>query len=329
MQGEIMTDPMFILLYIFVFPGFFFLFVYALFLSYLDRKIAARMQQRVGPPIYQPFADLVKMLGKEVINPDGVDWRLFDAIPVVALAAVMTAFLYVPVIGASPLAFQGDLVLVLYLMALPTIGLFLLGWLSRNIFSAIGGIRAVTQLFIYEVPFFLALLTPAIMAGSWSISEIVVWQQHNLWLVFLQPIGFVVALIGLQAKLERTPFDIPDAETEIVAGPWTELTGRRLAFMHLTTGLSLVTGSALIAALFLGGPLHPWTLSPAWLNVAAGLGLFLAKTLAVLLILSSITVATGRLRIDQLNDIGWKYIASAALVQVGIVLVINYLWVAP
>ncbi|MFA5266959.1 MAG: complex I subunit 1 family protein [Methanoregula sp.] len=324
-----MTDPVFILLYIFVFPGFFFLFAYALFLSYLDRKIAARMQQRVGPPFYQPFADLIKMLGKEVINPDGVDWRIFDAIPLVALAAVMTAFLYVPVTGASPLAFPGDLVLVLYLMALPTIGLFLLGWLSRNIFSAIGGIRAVTQLFIYEVPFFLALLTPAIMAGSWSISEIVVWQQHNLWLVFLQPIGFVVALIGLQAKLERTPFDIPEAETEIVAGPWTELTGRRLALMHLTTGISLVTGSALVAALFLGGPLLPWTLTPAWLNVAAGFGLFLAKTLAVLLILSSITVATGRLRIDQLNDLGWKYIASAALVQVGIVLVINYLWVTP
>ncbi len=113
------------------------------------------------------------MLGKEVINPHGVDWRIFDAIPLVALAAVMTAFLYVPVTGASPLAFPGDLVVVLYLMALPTIALFLLGWLSRNIFSAIGGVRAVTQLFIYEVPFFLALLTPAIMAGSWSISEIV------------------------------------------------------------------------------------------------------------------------------------------------------------
>lgn len=324
-----MTDPVLILLYIFVFPGFFFLFAYALFLSYLDRKIAARMQQRVGPPFYQPLADLIKMLGKEVINPDGVDWRIFDAIPLVLLAAVMTAFLYVPVIGASPLAFQGDLVVVLYLMTLPAIGLFLLGWLSRNIFSAIGGIRAVTQLFIYEVPFFLALLTPAIMAGSWSISAIVLWQQHNLWLVFLQPIGFVVALIGLQAKLERTPFDIPEAETEIVAGPWTELTGRRLALMHLTTEISLVVGSALIAALFLGGPLLPWTLSPAWLNVAAGFCLFLAKTLAVLLVLSSIKVATGRLRIDQLNDIGWKYIASAALVQVGIVLVINYLWVTP
>jgi NADH-quinone oxidoreductase subunit H len=313
-----MNDPVVILIYIFLFPGFFFLFTYALFLSYLDRKVAARMQQRVGPPFYQPFADLIKMLGKEVITPDGVDRRLFDAIPPVALAAVMTAYLYVPVIGVSPLAFQGDLVVVLYLMIIPAIALFLLGWLSRNIFSVIGGIRAVTQLFIYEVPFFLALLTPAIMAGSWSISEIVVWQQQNLWIVFLQPIGFIVALIGLQAKLERTPFDIPEA-----------VTGRRLAFMYLTTEISLVVGSALIAALFLGGPVLPWTISPPWLNGIAGFSLFLAKTLAILLVLSTVRAATGRVRIDQLNDIGWKYIASAALVQVGIVLIINYLWVTP
>jgi len=322
-----MIDPLFILIYIFAFPGFLFLFAYALFLSYLDRKIAARMQQRVGPPFYQPFADLIKMLGKEVINPHGVDWRLFDAIPVVALAAVMTAFLYVPVTGASPLAFSGDLIVVLYLMTLPTIALFLLGWLSRNIFSAIGGIRAVTQLFIYEVPFFVALLTPAIMAGSWSISEIVLWQKNNLWLVFLQPIGFIVALVGLQAKLERTPFDIPEAETEIVAGPWTELTGRRLALMQLTMNIALVTGCALVAAVFLGGPMTPWTITPGIFSVIVGFLLFLAKTLFILLILSSIKVASGRIRIDQLNDIGWKYLANAALLQMGIVLVMNYFWV--
>jgi NADH-quinone oxidoreductase subunit H len=324
-----MTDPATILISIFLFPGFLFLFAYAFFLAYLDRKIAARMQQRVGPPVFQPVADFIKMLGKEVIDPDGVDPWLFDAIPVVALAAVMTAFLYVPVTGRSPFAFPGDLVVVLYLLSLPTIALFLLGWLSRNVFSAMGGVRAVTQLFIYEVPFFLALLTPGIMAGSWSISEIVLWQQQNLWLAFLQPIGFIVALVGLQAKLERTPFDIPEAETELIAGPWTELTGRRLAFMHLTSEVTLVTGSALVAALFLGGPMLPWTLPSPWLNGVAGFCLFLAKTLGVLGILSAITVATGRLRIDQLNDIGWKYIAGAALIQVGIVLVIAYLWVTP
>jgi len=324
-----MSDPLQTLAEIFIFPGFLFLVAFALFMAFLDRKIAARMQQRIGPPLFQPLADVVKMLGKEVIDPDGADIRLYDIIPLIAFAAVMTAFLYIPVTGYSPFAFTGDLVVVLYLLAIPAPSLFLLGWLSRNIFSTVGGIRAITQLFIYEVPFFLALLSPAIMAGSWSISAIVSWQQQNLWFIFFQPIGFIVALVGLQAKLERAPFDIPEAETEIIAGPWTELTGRRLALMNLTFSIALVAGSALIAALFLGGPVLPWTLAPAWLNPVAGMGLFLAKTLAVLMLLSSIRVATGRIRIDQLTDIGWKYIAGAAVVQVGIVLVINWLWVVP
>jgi NADH-quinone oxidoreductase subunit H len=323
-----MMDIFLIFVYVFLFPGFLFLLAYALFLEFLDRRIAARMQHRVGPPVLQPFADLIKMLGKEVIDPDGIDRKIFDAAPLLALAAVMTAYLYVPLVGNSPLAFEGDLVLVLYLLTLPTIVLFLMGWLSRNIFSAVGGVRAVTQLFIYEVPFFLALLTPALMAGTWSISEIAVWQQKNMWFMFLQPIGFVVALIGLQAKLERTPFDIPEAETEIIAGPWTELTGRRLALMHLAIDVSLVTGSALVAALFLGGPMTPWVITPAWLSWVVGFFLFLSKTLAVLLVLSSIKVATGRIRIDQLNDIGWKYIATASIVQVAIVLIMNSRWVS-
>jgi len=324
-----MIDSLISLVYIFLFPGFLFLITYALILEFLDRRIAARMQNRVGPPFYQPLADFVKMLGKEVIDPDGVDIPVFDAAPLIAVAAVMTAYLYIPIFGSSPFAFQGDLIMVLYLFTLPTLALFLLGWLSRNIFSALGGIRAVTQLFIYEVPFFLALLAPALMAGTWSISEIMIWQQNNLWFIFLQPIGFVIALIGLQAKLERTPFDIPEAETEIVAGPWTELTGRRLAVMHLTSDVLLVAGSALIAAIFLGGPTIPVTVTPIWLSRVIGFFLFLAKTLFVVLILSSIKVATGRIRIDQLNSIGWKYIATASLLQVAMVIIINYLWVNP
>lgn len=324
-----MTDPLYMVMYILVFPGFLFLVLYALLLEFIDRRIMARMQNRVGPPFYQPFADLVKMLAKEVIDPDGLDRPAFDAAPLLALAAVMTAFIYVPVVGGSPFAFEGDLVLVLYLLAAPTIMLFLLGWLSRNVYAAIGGIRAVTQLFIYEVPFFLALLTPALMAGSWSISAIAAWQQQHLWCAFLQPIGFIVALIGLQAKLERPPFDIPEAETEIVAGPWTELTGRRLAIMHLAVDISLVAGSALVAAMFLGGPLLPWAIEPQWLGGVCGFLIFLAKTLFLLLILSAVKAATGRIRIDQLNDIGWKYIASAALLQVAIVLVLQSRQVIP
>src|SRR5512137_957723 len=322
-----MTDALLLFFYIFLFPGLLFLFVYALFFEFLDRKIAARMQHRVGPPFIQPFADFIKMLGKEVINPNGIDQKIFDAAPLVALAAVITAYFYIPIVGNSPFNFQGDLVLVLFLLSVPTIILLLLGWLSRNIFAAMGGIRAITQMFIYEVPFFLVLLAPTMMAGTWSVSGIVQWQQKNLWLVFLQPIGFVVALVCLQAKLERTPFDIPEAETEIVAGPWTELAGRRLAIMHLAKDIALVTGSALIAALFLGGPMSHITLTPQWLNWFFGFLLFLTKTLAVLLILSSIKVATGRIRIDQMNLIRWKYIASAAMVQIALVLMMNFWWI--
>src|SRR3972149_12311697 len=162
-------------IYILLFPGFLFLLAYAFFFQFRDRKISARMQNRVGPPFLQPFADFVKMLGKEVIDVKGMDRKAFDAAPILALAAVMTAFLYVPIVGNSPLAFQGDLILVLYLLTLPTIVLFLLGWLSRNVFATIGGGRAVTQMFIYEVPFFLVLLGPALAAGTWATSETGAW----------------------------------------------------------------------------------------------------------------------------------------------------------
>jgi NADH-quinone oxidoreductase subunit H len=313
-------DPFFLLLYVLIFPGFLFLAAYALFLAWMDRKVAARMQHRVGPPLLQPLADFIKLLGKEVIDPRGVDRPAFDAAPVLALAAVMTAFLYIPVIGPSPLAFPGDLVLVLYLLTLPTVALFLIGWLSRNVYSAVGGVRAVTQLFIYEVPFFLALLAPAIATGSWSISEIMATQAGHPWFALLMPIGFVVALVGLQAKLERTPFDIPEAETEIVAGPWTELTGRRLALMLLTNEMALVAGAGLVAALFLGGPSVPGWVPAGAASAAAGFLLFLVKTMAILLVLASIKVMTGRIRIDQLNDVGWKWLANAALLQVALVL---------
>lgn len=324
-----MTDMLFLFLTILIFPGFLFVLAYALVFEYVDRLVLARMQHRIGPPWYQPFADLVKLLAKEVIDPAGVDRPVFNAGPLFALAAVLTAFIYVPVTGMSPLAFEGDLVLVLYLLSAPAIILFVIGWLSRNVYAAIGGVRAVTQLFIYEVPFFLALLTPALMAGSWSVSAIAAWQQQHLWFAVFQPIGFIVALVGLQAKLERAPFDIPEAETEIVAGPWTELTGRRLAVMHLAMDVSLVTGSALIAAVYLGGPFVPWVAIPSWSAGLAGFVAFCAKTIAILLVLSTVRAATGRIRIDQLNEIGWKYIAGAAILQVAVVLVLQSARVVP
>lgn len=316
-------DVLALIAYGLAFPGLLFLIVYALFVEYVDRKLTARMQDRVGPPLLQPFADLVKLLAKEEITPEGADRRILGLIPLLSFAAIATAFLSIPVLGPSPFSFEGDLIVVLYLLTLPTIFLFLLGWLSRNVFGTIGGTRAATQLFLYEVPFFLALLGPALAAGTWSIAGIVAWQQAHPWFVVTQPIGLAVALVCLQAKLERVPFDIPEAETEVVAGASTELTGRRLAVLRLSIDMAMVTGSALLAALFLGGPTVPVAIGPGWLASAIGFLAFLAKTLGLVFVLSVVRAAMGRLRIDQLEAFAWKYLAGFALAQTFLTLLLR------
>lgn len=313
-------DAAVLVLYGLVFPGLLFLVGYALLVEYVDRKLTARLQNRVGPPFLQPFADLIKILAKEDITPEGADRRALELVPLLAFAAIATAFLYVPVVGPSPFSFQGDLIVVLYLLTLPTILLFLLGWLTRNVFGTIGGTRTATQLFLYEVPFFLALLGPGLAAGTWSIAEIVAWQQTHPWLVLAQPIGFVVGLLGLQAKLERVPFDIPEAETEVVAGAWTDLAGRKLAVMRLSVDMAMVVGSALLAALFLGGPTLPIVLDSSGFAAVLGFFLFLGKTLGVVVALSILRAAMGRLRIDQLEKFAWKYLAGFALGQTFLIL---------
>ena len=311
-------------LYLLLFPGFLFLLGFSFFAEWYDRKLTARMQNRMGPPLLQPFADFVKLLAKEDIVPEGAPARLQAAVPVVAFAAVATAFLYVPVVGvASWFGFPGDLVLVLYLLTLPTILMFLMGWTSGNLFAAVGSLRAVSQLFVYEVPFFLAALAPALILETWTVSDVVTAQSAGRWALVLAPIGFVVALIALQAKLERTPFDIPDAETEIVAGPLTELTGRKLGLWHLAKDMELVTGSALVVALYLGGPTLPGLALAGVLGGAIAFATFFVKVLLVLLVLAVLKAALGRLRIDQLVRWGWTILTPLALLQIALIAVLK------
>jgi len=157
--------------YLLVFPGFVFIFFYSLFCEFIDRKSYARLQNRVGPPIYQPFADFFKLLSKEELIPEMADRKMFSLLPLIGIASVLTAFMYIPVWGpSSPFPFTGDIVVVVYLLSIPTLLLFLAGWHSTNLFSTIGGVRALTQLFGYEVPFLLAMLSPALITGAWKIS---------------------------------------------------------------------------------------------------------------------------------------------------------------
>jgi len=210
------------ILYLLVYPGFRFLFVYSTFVEWFDRKVYARLQNRMGPThtgragLLQPIADIVKLMAKEDIVPDKADKKVFTALPVVGLAVVLTAGLLLPVwnidlAAASPISFPGDLIVLLYLLSLPTLVLFLAGWSSTNAFSIIGGTRVLTMLFGYEVPLFLAVLSPAVLAGSWRMAEIAAFYRAHPLLILPNLIGFGIALIAVQAKLERTPFDIPHA----------------------------------------------------------------------------------------------------------------------
>jgi NADH-quinone oxidoreductase subunit H len=284
-----------------VFPSGFFLLAIGLSYEWVDRKLLALLQNRVGPRWYQPLADTIKLLVKEEIIPDKANRLLFVGLPIVALAGGLTAALYVPMAGINPAySFPGDLIVTMYLLSLLTLCMGLAGTNTLDRFSMIGATRTLTQVFSYEAPFLLALLVPAVTAGSWQISTIVAYTGSH-WLILTQPVGFVVALIGLMGKLELPPFDAPEAHTEISAGALTEYSGRGLAFFHLAKAVELVVGLTLVAAIYLGG-----VSNPLW---------FLVKTLALLLTLAGIQSLFTRLRIDQTVGLWWRYGTILVLVQ--------------
>lgn len=305
------------LLYLVVYPGLLFLFIYSTFCEWFDRKVYARLQNRMGPThtgrfgLLQPIADFVKLLAKEDVVPDAADKRLFNVLPGIGLAVVATAGLLLPVWNfdlAAPsfTSFSGDIIVVLYLLSLPTLILFLAAWSSTNIFSTIGGARVLTMLFGYEVPLFLAVLGPAILADSWRLAEIAAFYQAKPLLLLTNLLGFIVAVIAVQAKLERTPFDIPHAETEIVGGTFTEYSGKKLALFRLTFDMEMVVSSGLLAAVFLGG--FPGGAVIGFLH-------FVVKTLFVIFLLSLLRALTSRIRVDQVVSFAWKYLAPLAVLQ--------------
>jgi NADH-quinone oxidoreductase subunit H len=313
------------ILYLLVYPGLLFLFVYSTFCEWFDRKVYARLQNRMGPThtgrwgILQPVADFFKLMAKEDVVPTAADKTLFTLLPIAGLAIVATAGLLLPLWSPSAeaaglLSFSGDIIVLLYLLSLPTLIFFLAGWSSTNLFSQIGGTRVLTMLFGYEVPLFMAVLSPAILANSWRIAEIGAFYRAKPLLLLPNIIGFFVALICVQAKLERTPFDIPHAETEIVGGTFTEYSGKKLAFFRLMIDIELVVSSGLIAAIFLGG---------FGGGIVLGFVQFVLKTLAVIFLLSLIRALTSRIRVDQVVSFAWRTMAPLAVLQLLIVIVIK------
>lgn len=221
----------------------------------------------------------------------------------------LTALFIFPIASSTGIAaFEGDIVFVMFIFALMIITVFLGGWASRNRYSTIGGVRAMLQMMSFEIPMALALSGPAIAAKSLSISTIGQWQSSATWLVLLQPIGFVVLIICLLAELEASPFNIPESESEVVAGWRTEFSGRKLAMIRLGKSFELVLASALIATLYLGG-IQDLFFIPA-------IAIFLIKTIAVVLLISFLRAIFARLRLDQSITGMWRYLLPLAILQI-------------
>jgi len=287
-------------------------------LIWFERKFSAKMQSRIGPTyvgpvgLLQPVADVVKLFQKEDIIPDDADPVLFTLAPPLTVICALGAAAVVPF---SPTMLAADLdVGVVYLLAiggLTVLPVFAAGWASNNKFALLGGIRAVAQSVSYEVPLVLAAMVPCVLAGSVKVSDIVGWQVAHHWTA-LWPIlpglpAFAIYFMATLAESNRIPFDIPEAESELVAGVTTEYTGMKFALFYVGEYVHTLVASAVGAALFLGGWDGPF---------APGLGWMLAKTLALFALVYWVRWSLLRFRSDQLMRLCWLYLTPLSLALV-------------
>ncbi len=239
-----------------VFPGFVFSAVVGLLTTWVDRKVTARVQYRVGPPWYQPFADTVKLLGKEVVVPAGARSTGFLIMPVVGLAAATLASTILWLVNLDPTAsFVGDSIVTLYIMTIPALALIIGGSASGNPLGILGASREMKLLFGYELPLVMAVLTTIVKVGSFSFEKILIHQEYNGVMLGSASgvIAFIVAMLCTQAKLGFIPFDIPEAETEIAGGTHIEYSGAPLAIVRLNTAIMYLVMPLFLITMFWGG----------------------------------------------------------------------------
>jgi NADH-quinone oxidoreductase subunit H len=306
--------------------------VFVMFLVWWERKISAHMQDRLGPMYVggwhgwaQTIADTVKLLLKEDIVPKSTDRFLFKQAPYIVFLGAFAAFVVVP-FGLTSIV--SDLNIgILYIFAvgsLAVVGILMGGWASNSKYSLYGGVRSVAQIVSYEIPAAMAVMTVVILTGSLSMQDIVRAQQGGIfhWFVFRNPFTFVaffIYFISSLAEVNRTPFDIPEAESELVAGYHTEYSGIRFAFFFLAEYANMVVVAAVTATLFLGG----WTgLLPgeSWLPAPI---MFMLKLLLLIFVQMWLRWSLPRLRVDQLMYVCWK-----VLLPVSLVLVVGVGWLA-
>jgi NADH-quinone oxidoreductase subunit H len=310
----------------------------------LERKVQAWVQVRLGPMrvgphgILQPVADILKLILKEDITPVRVDRAVYTLAPILVMVPALIAFAVIPfgkattIFGVSVPLYVADVnVGLLYIVSVASIGVYgiiLGGWASNSKYPLLASLRASAQLISYEVAVTMILVSMIVTAGSLSMVRIVEAQQSmGVWFLFIQPVAFVVFMIGGLAETNRAPFDLPEAESELVAGFHTEYSGMRFALFFLAEYANMIVVSCVATTLFLGGWLPPFP-NVSWLaffGFVPGWAWFLLKAFLFLYVFLWIRATLPRYRYDQLMRVGWKVLiplAIANLVVTGVVKVL-------
>ena len=294
----------------FLFYGFLLTAVIGLLASWIDRKVTARVQYRVGPPILQPLIDIVKLLGKETLIPTGASKMTFLMMPVVGLVSVMLVSTLLWINNIDPAkTFLGDWIVVLYLLTIPSISIIMGGFASRNPLASLGASREMKLVLSYELPFVLAALVPVIKSDfSIRLGEILSFQAQN-GVIAGSLSGFlalVVAILCMQAKLALVPFDMPEAETEITSGPLIEYSGSGLAIYRLMKNMLLFVLPFFLIILFMGG------LRFDGIHLLNGI----LKYVGLVALITVIRNTNPRVRIDQAVRFFWSWITILAAIAV-------------
>jgi NADH-quinone oxidoreductase subunit H len=283
--------------------------VNALFLIWMERKVAAHMQLRPGPMevgphgAIQTVADALKLMGKELITPDEVDKPIFWLAPIVVFLPVLLSFLVIPFSQSWIIRDMNvGIVLILAFSTLAVLAILMAGWASNNKYAVLGAIRSVAQNIAYEIPLLITVMSIILMVGSFKLSDIVA-AQSQYWYVLLQPLAFIIYITCATAETNRAPFDLPEAESELVAGFHTEYSGMRFALFFLAEYTNMFIVSAIATVLFLGGWHGPFLPGVVW---------FLLKVYAVIFLMMWFRWTFPRVRFDQLITFAWKILIPLA-----------------
>ncbi len=299
-----------IYIFYFLFFGFLLTAIIGLLASWIDRKVTAKVQYRVGPPLLQPLIDIVKLLGKETLIPAGSSKITFLMAPVIGLASVILVSTLLWINNIYPAkSFLGDLIVVLYLLVIPSISIIIGGFASRNPLASLGASREMKLILSYELPFILAILVTVIKSGfTFRLGEILTFQAQNGAFVrsWSGTLALIVAIICMQAKLALVPFDIPEAETEIVGGPLIEYSGSGLAIYRLMKNMLMFTVPFFLIIVFIGG------LRLDGIHLLYGV----LKYIGLVALMTVIRNTNPRVRIDQAVKFFWGPMTIIAIIAI-------------